>query len=98
MNSQYSNSTDSLTPNTSLGMKRLPTEAEIQAWLITHLAQLLDFDPEMIDATLPFERYGLDSSDAVVLSGDLQEWLGRELDPILLFDYPTIEAVATHLA
>jgi acyl carrier protein len=72
--------------------------AEIQAWLTSYLANLLGLSPEEVDITVPFERYGLDSQSAVVLSGDLQDWLGCDLDPVLLFDYPTIEAVSTYLA
>jgi len=32
------------------------------------------------------------------LSGDLEAWLGRELSPSLIYDYPTIESLARHLA
>lgn len=74
-----------------------PTYAEIEDWLIAYLAQLLEIEPSKIDPRLSFDEYGLDSSSAVVLTGDLQEWLGRDLDPTLLFDYPTIEALAQYL-
>jgi acyl carrier protein len=33
----------------------------------------------------------------VVLSGDLQTWLEIELDPTLLYDYPTIQSLAEYL-
>lgn len=72
--------------------------SKIQDWLIAYLAQLLEVDPDEIDPQTPFERYGLDSSALVVLSGDLQEWLKCKLDPTLLYDYPTIESLAEHLA
>ncbi|GFE69988.1 acyl carrier protein [Chroococcus sp. FPU101] len=72
--------------------------SSIQDWLIAYLAQLLEVEPQEIDPQTPFERYGLDSSAMVVLSGDLQEWLKCKLDPTLLYDYPTIEALAEHLA
>ncbi len=32
------------------------------------------------------------------MTGDLEDWLGCELDPTLLYDYPTIDALAWHLA
>ncbi len=72
--------------------------AEIQAWIVSYLAELLEVDPDEVDVTIPFDRYGLDSSAAVGLSGDLEDWLGREVDPTLLYDYPTIEALVRHLA
>ena len=48
--------------------------------------------------TIPFDRYGLDSSAAVGMTGDLEDWLGKEVEPILLYDYPTIETLARHLS
>ncbi len=75
-----------------------PTATKIQAWLVSHLAEQLEINSNEIDVTIPFERYGLDSSAAVSLTGDLEEWLGCDLDPTLLYDYPTIEGLARHLA
>ncbi|RCJ25062.1 phosphopantetheine-binding protein [Nostoc sp. ATCC 43529] len=76
----------------------LPTETEIQNWLVSYIAELLEVDLDKIDITIPFDRYGLDSSAAMELSGELEDWLGRELAPTLLYDYPTIEALAKNLS
>jgi acyl carrier protein len=70
----------------------------IQAWLVSYLVKALEIEPNQIDVTISFDRYGLDSAAAIGLTGDLADWLGRDLDPTLLFDYPTIEALAQHLA
>lgn len=75
----------------------VPTETEIKTWLVDYLAEALEIDPQEIDSSLPFQDYGLDSSAAVTLTGDLGEWLDRELDPTLLVDYTTIEELATYL-
>ena len=75
----------------------VPTETEIKTWLVDYLAEALEIDPQQIDPSLPFQDYGLDSSAAVTLTGDLGEWLDRELDPTLLVDYTTIEELATYL-
>ena len=72
--------------------------AEIQDWVVAYLADLLEIEPEEIDVTVPFERYGLDSSAAVALTGDLEDWLEVEIDPTLLYDYPTVEALVKYLA
>lgn len=77
--------------------KRL-SAAEIQDWIVSYLAELLEVDPDEIELAIPFDRYGLDSSVAIGMTGDLEDWLGRELDPTLLYDYPTIETLAQHLA
>jgi acyl carrier protein len=71
---------------------------EIQDWIVVYLANLLEIDPEEIDVTIPFDRYGLDSSAAIGFTGDLEEWLGKEIDPTLLYDYPTVEALVEHLS
>jgi len=78
--------------------KELLTAVEIQAWIVSYLAETLEIDPDEINVTIPFDRYGLDSSVAIGLTGDLEDWLGRKLDPTLLYDYPTVEALARHLA
>lgn len=78
--------------------KQFPAEAEIQAWLVLYLADLLDMDPDEVDVAISFDRYGVDSSAAVGLTGDLEDWLDRKLEPTSLYDYPTIEALARYLA
>ncbi len=78
--------------------KKPATAKEIQAWLVSYLAELLEIEPDEIDVTIPFDRYGLDSSAAVGLTGDLEDWLGSEIDPTLMYDYPTIQALANHVA
>ncbi len=68
----------------------------IEAWLISNIrAQLAS--SEEIDIRQPLVQYGLSSLAAVGISGDLQEWLGREISPTILYDYPTIESLAQHL-
>ena len=82
----------------TIATKQIPTATEIQAWIVAYIADLLEVDGEEIDVTIPFDRYGLDSSAAVGLTGDLEDWLGREINPTLLYDYPTVEALVQHLS
>ncbi|BBD69135.1 phosphopantetheine-binding protein [Nostoc commune NIES-4072] len=86
-----------LNTTSTIALKQIPTAAEIQAWIVLYLADLLEVDSDEIEVTIPFDRYGLDSSAAVGLTGDLEDWLGCELDPTLLYDYPTVEALVKHL-
>lgn len=71
---------------------------EIKEWLIAYLADLLEIEPEQINVETTFARYGLDSSVAVVLTGDLGSWLGEELDLRVIWDYPTIASLSQHLS
>jgi len=73
------------------------TAAAIQAWLVSHLAQQLNVDPESIDVSSRFTRYGLSSLEAVSITGDLEDVLGRRISPTLLYDYPTIAALSAYL-
>ncbi|MFW6359245.1 MAG: acyl carrier protein [Chroococcales cyanobacterium] len=81
----------------NLAVKEI-SATEIQDWIVTYVADLLEIEPEEVDVTIPFDRYGLDSSVAVGLTGDLEDWLGREIEPTLLYYYPTIEAVVQYLS
>ncbi|NEO18222.1 MULTISPECIES: acyl carrier protein [unclassified Moorena] len=74
------------------------TEEAIQAWLVSQLAEGLEVDPEEIDIQEPFESYNLESADALILLSRLENYLGREVSPTLLWNYPNIEALAERLA
>ncbi|MGF1481206.1 MAG: acyl carrier protein [Cyanophyceae cyanobacterium] len=82
----------------SVPTQKSPSPEDIQTWIVNYLAELLEEEPEQVDVTLPFEQYGLDSAEAVELSGDLEDWLERKLNPTLLYNYPTIEALAERIA
>ena len=71
---------------------------EIQDWIIEYLSNLLEISSDDIETDVPFDTYGLDSSAAVGLTGDLEDWIGKEVDPTLLYDYPTVDAIAAHLS
>ena len=75
------------------------TNAElIQAWLVSKLSERLGIVSHEIDVREPFASYGLGSTEAVSLAGELAEWLGQKLSPALVYEYSTIEALARHLA
>ncbi|BAZ25547.1 AMP-dependent synthetase and ligase [Kalymmatonema gypsitolerans NIES-4073] len=73
------------------------TAETIQAWLVEKISQQLKLNLQDIDIQEPLTRYALDSVQAVNISGELENWLGRKLSPSLLWDYPTIEQLTQHL-
>jgi len=74
-------------------------EAEaIQGWLIDKLAEVLEIEPHQINVRQNFEEYGLESAEAINLSGDLEDYLGCRLPPTLLWDYQNIKTLAEYLA
>lgn len=70
---------------------------EIQAWLVRQIANLTFINEAEIGLSADFNSFGLSSREAVLLSGDLEEWLGVRLSPTLLYEYPTIEKLAAYL-
>jgi acyl carrier protein len=76
----------------------MPTQVEIQEWLITQISDTVYIDQDEIDIRSPFSSFGLSSKDAVILSGDLEDWLNRRLSPTIVYEYPSIESLAAYLS
>ena len=74
------------------------THGDVSRWLVGYIADLFGCNPADIDTHAPFSRLGLDSSSAVAMTGDLERWLGFEVDPTLPYDFPTITTLAQALA
>ena len=78
-------------------MPEHPSEAAIRDWCIQYLTRTLDLPGKTIDTEMTFARMGLDSANSVFLIVELEDWLGLELTPDLLFEYPTIGELARQL-
>jgi 8-amino-7-oxononanoate synthase len=75
-----------------------PNMQAIEGWLIERVAALVGVAPATLDTAQPFAVFGLDSIAAVGLAGELEDWLNVELPTTILWDYPTIAALAEYLA
>jgi acyl carrier protein len=84
-------------PVLSVPAGTLSTE-QLQLRLVSRLAEMRGMDAKDIDITKEYSYYGLSSLEIVLLVTDLEEWLGRPLDPTLLWDYPTIQSFSDYLA
>ena len=73
------------------------TSAEIRAWLVAEIARITGMEASAIDVRAPFDSHGLASLDAVGLSGELEHLLGRDLSSTLVYEHPSIEALAHFL-
>ncbi len=74
-----------------------PQLEDIRSWLIQHIADHLNVSSAEIDVNEPFESFGLSSKEMVMISGDLEEWLDKRLEPTLVWQYPTIELISRYL-
>ncbi|CAN5130017.1 phthiocerol type I polyketide synthase PpsA [soil metagenome] len=73
-------------------------EAGLRNWLVDYLVTVIGCNPEQIDLDAPLNELGIGSRDAVVLSGELTELLGRPVSPVDFWQNPTINALAHGLA
>ena len=83
-------------PGTSVTNR--PSEKQIRDRLVQEIADAAGVPADRIDVREPFASYNIASVEAVHLVGVLERWLGLSLDPTLLWDHATIEALARHLA
>jgi acyl carrier protein len=74
------------------------TAAELETWIVGRLSQRLKRPAHEIDPVCRLQEYGLDSLEALSLTGEMEHLLGRPVDPTVLWDHPSIRAVATFLA
>jgi acyl carrier protein len=71
---------------------------EIRAWLVGWIAREIRVEARQVEVDEPFVNLGLSSRQAVSLSGDLEDWLGVEVEPSAAWDHPSIAALSSHLA
>ena len=81
-----------------MASKQSYTAEEIQAWLLSHLAEALKIKLDEIDVTASLDSYGLDSAQAMSLITKTEKMLGFEVSPTLLWHYPNVEALSQRLA
>ncbi len=80
------------------GVGGLRSAEEIRAWFVAYLSRELNIPPDRIDVAVPFENFALDSAAAIAMTGDLEDWLGRPVDPTMVYDFPTIAAMSDALS
>jgi amino acid adenylation domain-containing protein/thioester reductase-like protein len=86
------------TPTEMVTSESSQSAATIEAWLVSQIARRAGISAAQIEIRRPFVDFGLDSVQAVSLTGDLEVWLNQSLSPTLVWDYPNIESLAAYLA
>jgi acyl carrier protein len=69
---------------------------EMRAWLTERISNALKVKNGM-DPDAPLSKYGLQSIDAVILAMEIEEQVGVELPPTLLWEYNTVNECAAYL-
>lgn len=68
-----------------------------RAWLAELFVRELKMAPGQLATDIPFQDYGLDSILLAQVLKQINRKLGVRLDPSAVFEYPTLEALATWL-
>ena len=78
-------------------MTATPSDVELRSWLADCLMTTLGCDADDIDLDASFSELGVGSRDAVVLSGELAQLLGRTVSPVEFWQHPTINSLVEYL-
>lgn len=73
------------------------SEAAITEWCIAYFRRTVE-DASVVAPGASFARMGLDSASAAYFVVELEEWLGLELQPEIIFEHPTVAELARHVA
>jgi acyl transferase domain-containing protein/acyl carrier protein len=70
---------------------------ELLQWLAAYLVRTVGCKPTEVDPERSLKDLGMGSAEAVVLSGELAELLGRPVDPVEFWQHPSINALLDFL-
>ncbi|MEU2107085.1 polyketide synthase Pks13 [Nocardia sp. NPDC019255] len=71
--------------------------AELREWLRRWVAEATGQPIEQITVDRPMEEFGLASRDAIALGGDIEELTGVLLNATIVYQHPTIAALAERI-
>jgi acyl-CoA synthetase (AMP-forming)/AMP-acid ligase II/acyl carrier protein len=71
----------------------IATETWMSQWLVSRAG----VDPSEVELEKPFADYGLDSMTAVEMSGEIEDWSGVELTPVVAWNHPTVAKLSDFL-
>ena len=74
------------------------SEADLRTAIRAALARALRLDPHEIDDNRDFDSYGLPSLEAVELTAEMEDLIGRPVDAEAALDHASVARLAAHLA
>lgn len=77
-------------------MKQIARE-DIILFLQKSIAEETKLDIEVIDIHQSMGTFGLDSINSIYVLQHLENLVDMELNPLLFWDYPTINSLSSHL-
>ena len=76
----------------------MTTEERLWQWVRNHLAQVRGVTPESVTVDKKLSNYGLDSVDAVLMAGELEEAFGIEIEPAHFLACDSFSEIITTLS
>jgi acyl-CoA synthetase (AMP-forming)/AMP-acid ligase II/acyl carrier protein len=70
----------------------------VRVWIAAYASRRLKTAAEGVPVDLPFEKVGFDSMSLIEMTADIEEIVGLELAPSIVFEYPTIATLADRIA
>ncbi|PSL43668.1 acyl carrier protein [Saccharothrix carnea] len=74
------------------------SDESLRAWLVATVAGYLELRTSQVGTGVTLRSLGLDSVHAMALCVDIEDRWGVLVEPTLAWDFPTIDAIVTHLA
>jgi acyl carrier protein len=69
----------------------------IREWIKEWISKETGMNPSLVADDENFVNFGISSAQGAMFSGDISDWLGINLDPTLIWDYPTIDALVAFI-
>jgi acyl carrier protein len=66
--------------------------------MVAYISQILDMPPGDFPTAASFAAYGLDSVEAVVMAGVMEEEFGVIVDPMQFFEHHSVDAFSAAYA
>lgn len=73
-----------------------PSAETVQNWMADYICSVLDVQRENFPMDTNFDSFAMDSVEAVIMAGMMEEQFLVQVDPILLFDHPNVTAFTKH--
>ncbi len=74
-----------------------PSRDEIVSFLRSRILQRIGLPESELDNTMVLSDLGMTSLDAVLISGEIEERYDIEVDPLMMFECRTVDAVADRI-
>ncbi len=71
--------------------------AALRNWLVDYVRAVLDLEADTLSTAAPFDSYGFDSIEAVIMAGVMEEEFSIRIEPTMVFDDPSIDGVVAAL-